>query len=133
MKTFQILKRLFFALIIPGMFFVVILLVYQLHKEGVAHGCFPLKEDLPIAPIQTKKKEVVKFGVIWDTGTANPDQQEVSDSLAKICRRDGCDLILMLGDNIYPEGLKNLEDLLFNNAFLDIYHELEVPFFPGFR
>ena len=107
MKTFRSLKRLFFALIIPGMFFVGILLGYQLHEEGVAHGCFPLKEDLSIAPIQTEKKGVVKFGVIGDTGTANLDQQEVADSLAKICRIEGCDLVLMLGDNFYPEGLKN--------------------------
>ena len=110
MKTFRSLKRFFFDLIIPGVFFVGTLLEYQLHEEGVAHGCFPLKEDLPIAPIQTEKKGVIKFGVIGDTGTANMDQQEVADSLAKICRRDGCDLVLMLGDNFYPEGLKTLED-----------------------
>ena len=130
MKTFRNLKRLFFALIIPGMFFVGILLGYQLHEEGVAHGCFPLKEDLSIAPIQTEKKGVVKFGVIGDTGTANLDQQEVANSLAKICRKDGCDLVLMLGDNFYSEGLKTLEDPLFTKGFLEIYRELEVPFFP---
>ena len=44
---------------------------------------FPLKEDLLIAPIQTEKKGLVKFGLIRDTGTANLDQQEVADSLAK--------------------------------------------------
>ena len=130
MKTFRNLKRLFFALIIPGMFFVGILLGYQLHEEGIAHGCFPIKEDLSFAPIQTEKKGVVKFGGIGDTGTANRDQQEVADSLAKICRRDGCDLVLMLGDNFYPEGLKTLEDPLFTKAFLDIYRELKIPFFP---
>ena len=130
MKTFRSLKRFFFALIIPGVFFVGILLGYQLHEEGVTHGCFPLKEDLPIAPIQTEKKGVVKFGVIGDTGTTNLDQQEVADSLAKICRRDGCDLVLMLGDNFYPEGLKTLEDPLFTKGFLDIYRELKIPFFP---
>ena len=130
MKTFRSLKRLFFALIIPGMFFVGILLGYQLHEEGLAHGCFPLMEDLPIAPIQTEKKGVVKFGLIGDTGTANLDQQEVADSLAKICRKDGCDLVLMLGDNFYPEGLNTLEDPLFTKAFLDIYRELKIPFFP---
>ena len=64
MKTFRSLKRLFFALIIPGMFFVGILLGYQLHEEEVGHGCFPLKKDLSIAPIQTEKKGVFKFGVI---------------------------------------------------------------------
>ena len=111
MKTFRSLKRLFFALIIPGMFFVGILLGYQLHEEGVAHGCFPLKEDLPIAPIKTEKKGVVKFGVIGDTGTDNLDQQEVADSLAKISRKDGYDLVLMLGDNFYPEGLKTCKIL----------------------
>ena len=36
----------------------------------------------------------------------------------------------MLGDNFYPEGLKTLEDPLFTKGFLDIYRELEVPFFP---
>ena len=107
MKTIRSLKRLFFALFIPVMFFVGILLGNQLHEEGVAHGCFPLKEDLPIAHIQTEKKGVVKFGVIGDTGTANLYQMEVADSLAKICRIEGCDLVLMLGDNFYPEGLKN--------------------------
>ena len=130
MKTFRSLKRFFFALIIPGIFFVGILLGYQLHEEGVAHGCFPLEEDLPIVSIQVEKNGVVKFGVIGDTGTANLDKQEVADSLSKICRKDGCDLILMLGDNFYPEGLKTLEDPLFTKAFLDIYRELKIPFFP---
>ena len=55
MKTFRTLKRFFFALIIPGMCFVGVLLGYELHEEGVAHGCFPLKEDLPISPIQAEK------------------------------------------------------------------------------
>ena len=99
-------------------------------KRGVAHGCFPLKEDLSIAPIQTEKKGVIKFGVIGDTGTANLDQQEVADSLAKICSIEGCDLVLMLGDNFYPEGLKTLEDPLFTKGSLDIYRELKIPFFP---
>ena len=71
---------------------------------------------------------MVKFGVIGDTGTAKLNQQEVADSLVKICLKDGCDLVLMLGDNFYPEGLKTLEDPLFTKAFLDIYRELEVPF-----
>ena len=75
---------------------------------------------------------MVKFGEIGDTRTANLDQQEVADSLAKICRRDGCDLVLMLGDNFYPEGLKTLEDPLFTKGFLDIYREHKKPFFPGF-
>ena len=71
---------------------------------------------------------MVKLGVIVDTGTANVDQQEVADSLAKICRRDGCDLVLMLGDNFYPEGLKTLEDPLLTKGFLDIYRELKFLF-----
>ena len=71
---------------------------------------------------------MVKFGVIGDTGTANLDQKEVADSLAKICRIEGCDLVLMLGDNFYPEGLNTLEDPLFTKAFLDIYRELKIPF-----
>ena len=75
---------------------------------------------------------MVKFGVIVDTGTANVDQQEVADSLSKICRRDGCDMVLMLGDNFYPEVLKTLEDPLFTKGFLEIYRELEVPFFLRF-
>ncbi|GIR32946.1 MAG: hypothetical protein CM15mP45_22420 [Deltaproteobacteria bacterium] len=40
MKTFRSLKRLFFALIIPGMFFVGILLGYQLHEEGLLMDVF---------------------------------------------------------------------------------------------
>lgn len=79
MKTSRSLKRLFFALIIPGLFFVGILLGYQLYEEGVAHGCFTLKEDLSIATLQTEKNGVVKFGVIGDTGTTNLDQQDVAD------------------------------------------------------
>ena len=74
---------------------------------------FLLRKIFQSLPSRLKKKRVVKFGVIGDTGTANLDQQEVADSLAKICRRDWFDIVLMLGDNFYPEGLKTLEDPLF--------------------
>ena len=47
------------------MFFVDILLGYQLHEEGVAQGCFPLKEDLSIAAIQTEKKESGQIRCDW--------------------------------------------------------------------
>ena len=36
----------------------------------------------------------------------------------------------MLGDNFYPEGLKTPEDPLFTKGFLEIYHDIEIPFFP---
>ena len=98
MKIFRSLKRFFFALIIPGVFFVGILLGYQLHEEGVAHGCFPLKEDLSIAPIQTEKKGVVKFGVIGDTGTANLDYlRNTVETLHQLALKDsGLEKILDL-------------------------------------
>ena len=40
---------------------------------------FLLRKIFQSLPSKLKKKGVVKFGVIGDTGTANLDQQEVAD------------------------------------------------------
>lgn len=52
----------------------------------------------------------LRFFAIADSGSGNSNQQAVADRMAERHRRDPVDLVVMGGDNIYPDGdLKRVE------------------------
>ena len=52
---------------------------------------------------------------IGNFGTGRKEQHEVANLLCKLCQSMECKLILGLGNNIYPDGVRSIED----NQFLD--------------
>src|SRR5688572_24159997 len=52
----------------------------------------------------------VRFVVMGDTGEGNDGQHRVADAIAAKCAADGCDFVVLLGDNIYDEGVDNVAD-----------------------
>ena len=44
--------------------------------------------------------------VFGDGGTGEAGQYRVGHAMAEVCRRRGCDLALMLGDNLYENGIE---------------------------
>ena len=52
-----------------------------------------------------------------DTGSGNANQQAVADRMAELHRRKPVDLVLLGGDNIYPEGDIALFDAVFRKPY----------------
>ena len=50
-----------------------------------------------IKPLRTDHLLLIAVG---ETGTGNEEQFEVANGMAKVCQESGCDLVLLLGDNI---------------------------------
>lgn len=82
-----------------------------------------------------KHEDVVKFVAFGCQGTAEPSQTLVGKKIAEMIDADPStapDFILLLGDNLYPEGAKGPRSKGFINSFYKPYHDLiqkKLPFF----
>lgn len=57
---------------------------------------------------------VLFFG---DAGTGGRAQYETGRTMHQVCQRQGCDLALVLGDNIYDAGVTGVDDPKFHSHF----------------
>ena len=63
----------------------------------------------PQGPLEVedhRQKEKLVILVFGDSGTGKGGQYRVGEAMYQVCRERGCDLALMLGDNIYEDGIK---------------------------
>lgn len=70
-----------------------------------------------------------RFVAVGDFGTGDRPQFAVGNAMAEVCARHGCDFVLGLGDNFYPDGVSSRTDEQFQTAFEDPFSELEIPFY----
>ena len=75
-----------------------------------------------------KTPGIIKFIALGDAGKGNDAQHKVADAMQKKCAQDGCDFVLMLGDNIYSSGVESIDDALFKTNFEKPYQHLDLPF-----
>jgi tartrate-resistant acid phosphatase type 5 len=78
-------------------------------------------EEAPPAPL--------RFVAVGDTGKANDTQYEVADAIRDHCAAAGCDFVLLLGDNLYPEGAEDTDDEVWQTAFEEPYADIDLPFY----
>lgn len=71
---------------------------------------------------------VVRFIAVGDTGKGNAGQKQVADAMADFCAREGCDFVVLLGDNIYPSGITGPDDPSMQERFEKPYARLGIPF-----
>jgi tartrate-resistant acid phosphatase type 5 len=71
----------------------------------------------------------VRFVVMGDTGEGNPAQREVAIAIRDLCRREGCDFVLLLGDNIYDDGVSGVDDTQWQTKFEVPYADIDLPFY----
>lgn len=69
---------------------------------------------------------VLAFG---DGGTGTETQYGVASAMLRVCKEKGCDLAIMLGDNIYEHGVNSVEDAQFVTKFEKPYGALKIPFY----
>jgi hypothetical protein len=71
----------------------------------------------------------VKFIVMGDVGEGNDAQDEVAAAIVNKCAADGCDFVVLLGDNFYDAGVESVNDPLWETAFEDPYMNVDLPFY----
>ena len=68
---------------------------------------------------------VVRFVAVGDTGKGNAGQRLVGASIGALCAASGCDFVVLLGDNFYPNGVGSTTDPQWKTAFIDPYAPVE--------
>ena len=59
--------------------------------------------------------------VFGDSGTGKEDQKVVASAMSEACLQSGCDAALVVGDLIYPSGVRSVDDDLFRSHFEEPY------------
>ena len=72
---------------------------------------------------------VVRFAAFGDWGVNNLNQRAVAQALKDKCDAEGCDFVLLLGDNFYNYGVSSIGDKKFQKYFSDYYSEINAPFY----
>ena len=67
---------------------------------GAARNAWPFE----VTDLRNREKLVIL--VFGDGGTGDAGQYRVGQAMYEVCRQRNCDLALMLGDNIYENGIK---------------------------
>ena len=65
--------------------------------------------------------------IFGDSGTGKEEQRRVAEAMSEACRESGCDAALVLGDLIYPRGVRSVDDARFETHFEEPY-EVVGPF-----
>jgi hypothetical protein len=71
----------------------------------------------------------VRFVAMGDTGTGEDGQYRVAAAVRELCAAEGCDLVLLLGDNLYDAGAESVTDPIWRDAFELPYAGIDVPFY----
>ena len=71
----------------------------------------------------------VRFIATGDTGKGNPGQYQVGAAMGTLCATQGCDFVVLLGDNFYPNGVGSTTDPQWKTAFVDPYATVDAPFY----
>lgn len=80
-------------------------------------------------PTPAVDHDPVRFIAVGDTGEGNQDQYDVADVMQQVCADQGCDFVLLLGDNIYDTGVTALDDLQWQEKFELPYANIDLPFY----
>jgi tartrate-resistant acid phosphatase type 5 len=71
----------------------------------------------------------VRFIVMGDSGTGTARQRAVGAAVAQLCAAEGCDFVILLGDNLYPDGANDVTDPVWQTDFEQPYAGIDVPFY----
>jgi len=78
----------------------------------------------------TAKESTEELGVLLlgDQGKGSEGQRQVAAALQTFCQNNLCDFGILLGDNFYNSGVKNIDDPKFKTHFEDLYSPLGIEF-----
>ena len=64
-----------------------------------------------------------------DTGTGSPGQKTIADAVAAKCKKDGCDFVQLLGDNLYDSGASSVDDPIWQSTSRLPYAAIDLDFY----
>ena len=70
----------------------------------------------------------MKFIITSDTGSGEKEQYLVAESMLKLMKKEPINSILLLGDNIYEDGVSSIDDPQFKTKFEDPYKKINKTF-----
>ena len=73
----------------------------------------------------------VRFIAMGDTGEGNTAQYEVAAVIGTVCANQGCDFVILLGDNFYDIGVESVTDGQWDSKFEQPYADINLPFYPA--
>ncbi len=71
----------------------------------------------------------VRFIVMGDVGTGSDKQHAVAARIKDKCDADGCQFVVLLGDNIYDSGVDGTMDDQWRTKFREPYANIDLPFY----
>tara|TARA_B100000963_G_C22444605_1_gene588245 strand:- start:32 stop:871 length:840 start_codon:yes stop_codon:yes gene_type:complete len=72
---------------------------------------------------------MVNFIITADTGSGTKDQYKVAHSMKQLIQKKSIDSILLLGDNIYENGVQSVNDPQFKTKFEKPYEKINKKFY----
>lgn len=73
--------------------------------------------------------ERVRFVALGDVGRGTATQRRVAEAVAAVCAERGCDLVVLLGDNLYPDGMEAPDDPRMDERIGDMYAGAGAPLY----
>jgi hypothetical protein len=73
--------------------------------------------------------KAVRFVAMGDTGTGDPGQKTIAAAVAAKCKKDGCDFVQLLGDNLYDSGASSVTDPIWAERFETPYAAIDLDFY----
>jgi hypothetical protein len=67
--------------------------------------------------------------MMGDTGTGSDEQYAVAAGVRELCATEGCDFVVLLGDNLYEDGAADVFDHAWQELFERPYAGIDVPFY----
>ena len=78
----------------------------------------------PVAYQNNIAKDEMVYCLMGDTGNGASSQYKVAEKL----KRENCDRVFILGDVIYPKGIKSPDDPEVISKFISVYEPMKKPF-----
>ena len=71
----------------------------------------------------------MRICIVSDTGSGSEEQYRVAKSIKRYHDSNQLDAVLLLGDNIYEDGVASVEDKQFHTKFELPYKDIDLPFY----
>ena len=99
----------------------------------VTIGSGSAQHSWPFDVTDLSDRERLVLLVLGDSGTGNAGQYRVGQAMFETCRQRGCDLALMLGDNIYENGIEVKSRASVDASYREILQQFDQKFEAPYR
>jgi len=121
---------LFIKIIFQNQFFIAVLLGLSLLAcNSSSDDTIIVEPGVTDNGLEPAQPNTVRFIAVGDAGTGQASQYRVANAMRNKCELDGCDFVLLLGDNIYENGVESMSDAQFQTKFEQPFKYIDAPFY----